>query len=65
VSPPLAWAAHINPFTHATELIRFALYLQFEPVALAVCAGAFVIFLAAAAWGYDPGRGFWARRSMG
>jgi ABC-2 type transport system permease protein len=65
VSPPLAWIAWINPFTHATELIRFALYVRFEPVACAVCLVCLAVFLSAATWGYDPGRGFWARRSMG
>jgi ABC-2 type transport system permease protein len=65
VSPPLVWIARVNPFTYATELIRFALYLQFDPVAFAVCTACFVIFLGAATWGYDPGRGLWARRSMG
>ena len=28
VSPSLAWIARLNPFTHAVELIRFALYLR-------------------------------------
>lgn len=63
VSPPLALIAELNPFTHAVELIRFALYLRLEPTSLAVCLGAFVAFLSAAAWGYDPGRGLWARRA--
>jgi ABC-2 type transport system permease protein len=62
VSPPLALAAALNPFTHAVELIRFALYLRLEPVALAVCGVTFLAFLALAVLGYDPGRGFWARR---
>jgi ABC-2 type transport system permease protein len=62
VSPPLALAAALNPFTHAVELIRFALYLRLEPVSLAVCGVAFLAFLALAAFGYDPGRGFWAKR---
>jgi ABC-2 type transport system permease protein len=64
-SPLLGWAARINPFSHAVELIRFALYLQLEPGALAVTAAAFLVFFAAAAIGYDPGRGFWARRAEG
>ena len=63
VSPPLAWIARINPFTHALELIRFALYLQFEPTSFMVCLLAFVGFLGAATWGYDPGRGLWVRRA--
>ncbi|PVE23606.1 multidrug ABC transporter permease [Microvirga sp. KLBC 81] len=62
VSPALAAIAWLNPFSHAVELVRFALYLQFEPVAFAVCVLALVVFLGLAVWGYDPGRGFWARR---
>ncbi len=62
VSPSLALIASLNPFTHAVELIRFALYLRVEPLALMVCALAFLGFLALAVLGYDPGRGFWARR---
>jgi ABC-2 type transport system permease protein len=63
VSPVLAGIAWANPFSHAVELIRFALYLRFEPMALAVCMVAFAVFFAFAVWGYDPGRGFWARRA--
>ncbi|WP_262272793.1 ABC transporter permease [Microvirga yunnanensis] len=62
VSPILAAIAGLNPFSHAVELIRFALYLRFEPVALAVCILALAVFFALGVWGYDPGRGFWARR---
>jgi ABC-2 type transport system permease protein len=61
-SPWLAWIARLNPFTHAVELIRFALYLRLESTALAVTAAAFTVFFALAILGYDPGRGFWARR---
>lgn len=44
----------VNPFTHAVELIRFALYLDFNGPALAwtlLATGAFTI---AALWGYSP-----------
>jgi ABC-2 type transport system permease protein len=51
-----------NPFTHAVELIRFALYGAFEPVAFAVVAGTTVVFFAAAALAYDPVRGLMVRR---
>jgi ABC-2 type transport system permease protein len=63
VSPVLGGIAWANPFSHAVELIRFALYLRFEPMALVVCMVAFAVFFAFAVWGYDPGRGFWARRA--
>ena len=59
----LATVARFNPFTHAVELIRFALYLRLEPVSLAVTLGTFVLFFALAVLGYDPGRGLWRRRT--
>jgi ABC-2 type transport system permease protein len=62
VSRSLAWIAQLNPFTHAVELIRFALYLRFEPLEAAICGLALLVFLLLAVWSYDPGRGFWARR---
>ena len=35
----------VNPFTHAVEMIRYALYGMFEPVAtLVVVAGSTVVF---------------------
>ena len=61
-APWLAWLAWINPFTHAVELVRFALYNYVDYPTLAVVATATCIFFAAAVYGYDPGRGFWARR---
>jgi len=59
----LYYIASVNPFTHATELIRFALYGQAAPAALAVVAGCTVVFTGLAVWGYDPGRGVMARRA--
>ena len=47
----------LNPFTHAVELIRFALYLDFNGQAVAFVTGALALFLAAAVWAYDPARG--------
>jgi ABC-2 type transport system permease protein len=46
-----------NPFTHAVELIRFALYGQFEPVAALVVLGTLAAALALAIWAYSPSRG--------
>ena len=46
-----------NPFTHAVEAIRFALYLQWNPAALGWTALATLGFMALALWGYDPARG--------
>ena len=62
-SPWLAWVARANPFSHAVELIRFALYGKLEPVALAVTVSALLAFFGLAVWGYDPGRGFWTQRA--
>jgi len=46
-----------NPFTHAIEALRFALYGQIEPVSLAVVAVSTIVFYLIAAVGYDPQRG--------
>jgi ABC-2 type transport system permease protein len=45
-----------NPFTYAVELIRFALYGEFEPVSALVVAGATVLFFLLAVIGYNPQR---------
>jgi ABC-2 type transport system permease protein len=58
----LWWLCQVNPFTHAVELIRFALYARFSPLAFTVVAGALIVFAALAAHGYDPERGTMARR---
>ncbi len=59
----LSLVAQANPFSHAVELVRFALYLQLEPVALLVVGACFALCLALAALAFDPGRGLWARRT--
>jgi ABC-2 type transport system permease protein len=46
-----------NPFTHAVELVRFALYGKLEPVALGVVVGCLALFMGLAIWGYKPSRG--------
>ncbi|PIP96725.1 MAG: multidrug ABC transporter permease [Rhodobacterales bacterium CG18_big_fil_WC_8_21_14_2_50_71_9] len=61
-SPLLYDIASLNPFTYCVELIRHALYLQLEPVSLAVVVGMTVVFLGAAVWAYDPGRGVMRRK---
>jgi ABC-2 type transport system permease protein len=53
-----------NPFTHAVELIRFALYGMFEPVAAAVVGGSTVLFFLLAVIGYDPQRGMFRRAAQ-
>jgi ABC-2 type transport system permease protein len=64
-SPFLYWVCEYNPFTHATELIRFALYGQIAWLPLAVVSGCAALFLVGAIRAYDPGRGFLARRGAG
>lgn len=60
-----AWWLHrlaqINPFTHAVEAIRFAMYGQHAPLAWGVIAGCTLVFFTLALWGYDPQRG-WIRK---
>ena len=51
-----------NPFTHAVELVRFALYGSFDPVAFAVVVGTTLVSFGAAAVAYDPMRGLMMRR---
>ena len=61
-SLPIWYAAEANPFTHAVEMIRFALYDSFAPVSTLAVLGYLGLFMAAAIVGYDPGRGLLARR---
>ena len=56
-SPLLRDVCALNPFTHAVELIRFALYGQLNAPALGWTVLAFAVFLAGALRGYDPSRG--------
>ncbi len=52
-----------NPFTHAVELIRFALYLRLNLEALGWVALTFAVFLGLALWGFDPARGIMTRKT--
>ena len=70
-SPLLSTLAWANPFTHAVELIRFALYGQIGPRAedgtldlthLYFVAGCTIFFLSAAIYAYNPSKGLIARR---
>ena len=64
-SPLLAFVSGLNPFTHAVELIRFALYGRLNGVSLAVVGGCAIVFMVAAAMAYDPSRGFGRRGPAG
>jgi ABC-2 type transport system permease protein len=61
-SPYLAEVCEANPFTHAVELIRFALYGKMNWLSLAVVCGYLAVFMIGAIMAYDPSRGFIARR---
>ena len=52
-----------NPFSHAVELIRFALYAELNAPALGWTALALAAFLGLALWGYDPARGMIRRKA--
>jgi len=59
----LYYVCQINPFTHATELIRFALYDQFDAISAGVVLAFLAVFLVLAIQGYDPARGLIARHA--
>jgi ABC-2 type transport system permease protein len=64
-SPLLYYVCLFNPFTHAVELVRFALYGKLNPVSLAVVCGCMAVFMIGAILAYDPARGLIARRGGG
>jgi ABC-2 type transport system permease protein len=62
-----AWVYYValaNPFTYAVELIRFALYGQFEATSAAVVVGATALFFLLAVIGYNPQRGMIRRTAQ-
>jgi ABC-2 type transport system permease protein len=63
-SEAIYWISVANPFTHAVELIRYALYGMFEPVAALVVGGTAVLFFLLAVFGYDPQRGMIRRTAQ-
>ena len=52
----------INPFTHAVELIRFALYERFNGEAAVYTFVTLCVLLALAIYGYNPVRGMMSRK---
>ena len=50
--------ARFNPFTHAVEWMRFAIYDKDPGVAPWIVLGTFALCFGLACWGYDPQRGF-------
>lgn len=56
-----AWVyqiARFNPFTHAVEWMRFALYDKDPGMSPFIVLGTLALCFGLAAWGYDPQRGF-------
>ncbi|WP_300716306.1 ABC transporter permease [Hydrogenophaga sp.] len=53
--------AEFNPFTHAVEAMRFAMYGQFNATSWTVVVVCSIAFFVLALWGYDPQRG-WIRQ---
>jgi len=54
-----------NPFTHVVELIRFALYGQFNIQAAAIVSFALLVCMSLAVYAYDPARGMIGRKPVG
>jgi ABC-2 type transport system permease protein len=61
-SPVVYWVCRLNPFTYGTELIRFMLYGEVDPMALGVVVVAIAVFMIGAILAYDPARGLLVRR---
>ncbi len=61
----LYWLCAINPFTHAVEMLRFALYQQFNWQMTGLTIVALIVFFGGAIWAYDPTRGMLSRRPGG
>ena len=61
-SAPIYWASQINPFSHAVELIRFALYERLNVTSAAIVCVYLAVFMVAAVIGYDPARGLLFKR---
>ncbi|MEA2883206.1 MAG: type transport system permease protein [Bradyrhizobium sp.] len=64
-SPMLFYVCQFNPFTHAVELIRFALYGRLNWVSLTVVVGCTAAFMIGAILAYDPSRGLSRRGPAG
>jgi len=63
-SPMLYYICELNPFTHAVELVRFALYAEINWASLAVVGGCTALFMVGAILAYDPSHGLLARRGQ-
>jgi len=61
-SETLYWICLANPFTHAVEFARFALYGRFDATGFVIVVATTLAFFTAAALAYDPSRGVMVRR---
>jgi ABC-2 type transport system permease protein len=61
-SPLLTTLAGYNPFSQAVEMLRFALYGQFNPYATAYTLAGLGLFLGAAVIGYNPSKGMMQKK---
>jgi len=61
-SPLLHQLADKNPFSQAVELIRFALYGQFNQAAFVYTLVALIVFMTLAILGYNPSKGMMTRK---
>lgn len=52
----------INPFTHAVELVRFALYGQLNILSLCVVVGCLMVFMTLSIVAYSPSKGLANKR---
>ncbi|MCY1353296.1 alcohol ABC transporter, permease protein [compost metagenome] len=50
----LYWLCALNPFSHAVEMVRFALYERFNGLATAVCLALTLLFAIAAMLSFNP-----------
>ncbi|HBX56844.1 ABC transporter permease [Pseudomonas sp. UBA2684] len=50
----LYWLCALNPFSHAVELVRFALYQRLSVSALLICLGLTVLFAVLAVFTFNP-----------
>jgi ABC-2 type transport system permease protein len=57
--------ARFNPFTHAVEWMRFALYGKDAGASVWIVVGSLLVFFSLACWGYDPQKGFGALTKRG
>ncbi len=57
--------ARFNPFTHAVEWMRFAVYGKDAGISPWIVLGTLALCFLVASWGYDPQRGFGALTKRG